>query len=204
MDLAYQICIELHVCPEQLLKRKIRGLQGYTTYDLVSALITTNSMVEAAAKLGYSDNPIKQSVSEVFSDKLSGRAKEFGSGGAVPSWRHTLLAIIDHKYCSGCNSNLPYTRYPKTCTRTNGINSLCKPCSVVHAKQYKYYLKQRTPVWSDLSAIRDIYNKCPEGCHVDHDIPLRGELVSGLHVPSNLKYLTKEDNLAKGNRYLVD
>ena len=40
--------------------------------------------------------------------------------------------------------------------------------------------KNRVPVWSEDEAIREFYQNCPEGYHVDHDWPLCGELVSGI------------------------
>ena len=38
--------------------------------------------------------------------------------------------------------------------------------------------------------------------HVDHIIPLQGELASGLHVPFNLQVIPGIDNVRKANKYL--
>jgi hypothetical protein len=47
---------------------------------------------------------------------------------------------------------------------------------------------------------REAIEKGPE-YEVDHIIPLRGELVSGLHVPGNVRVVRKEVNQAKRNKY---
>lgn len=60
-----------------------------------------------------------------------------------------------------------------------------------------------TPPWADKNAIRKFYIACPEGYHVDHIIPLRGEYVSGLHVIENLQYLPAIENIKKGNQFAV-
>lgn len=62
----------------------------------------------------------------------------------------------------------------------------------------------RTPGWADLAEIRRLYAACPPGMHVDHEIPLCGRNVSGLHVPSNLRLVPAEVNLRKSNLFNVE
>lgn len=70
-----------------------------------------------------------------------------------------------------------------------------------HSAKSRASLIQRTPAWSELDEIKEFYDACPPGHHVDHIIPLQGKTVSGLHVLSNLQYLPALENLMKGNRY---
>ena len=58
------------------------------------------------------------------------------------------------------------------------------------------------PPWADMNAITAIYLKAQQsGMHVDHIIPLKGKLVSGLHVESNLQLLTPGENMRKRNKF---
>jgi hypothetical protein len=73
---------------------------------------------------------------------------------------------------------------------------------------------KRTPKWLteiDFERINNEYKLAEiqskltgEEWHVDHIIPLQGELVSGLHVPSNLQAIKGIENWAKSNLFEVD
>lgn len=62
----------------------------------------------------------------------------------------------------------------------------------------------RVPAWADVDKIKEIYKEAKlrrrlgEDVHVDHEIPLRGKRVSGLHVHTNLRVIPAHENLAKG------
>jgi hypothetical protein len=67
---------------------------------------------------------------------------------------------------------------------------------------------QRTPPWADMGAIHQVYVEARRLTletgiphHVDHEIPLQGELVSGLHVHTNLQIITGSENSRKKNRF---
>jgi hypothetical protein len=70
---------------------------------------------------------------------------------------------------------------------------------------------RRTPPWADMEAIKAVYEEARRltretgiDHHVDHEIPLQGELVSGLHVHNNLQILTGSENSRKKNRFEVE
>lgn len=63
-------------------------------------------------------------------------------------------------------------------------------------------IKDQTPPWADMKKIKLIYQEAKLlSLEVDHIIPLRGEIVCGLHVEHNLQLLTKEENRKKSNNY---
>lgn len=68
-----------------------------------------------------------------------------------------------------------------------------------------------TPVWANRFFIREAYalaklreKVCGGKWHVDHIVPLRSELVCGLHVEHNLQVIPAAVNTAKHNRYWPD
>jgi hypothetical protein len=64
--------------------------------------------------------------------------------------------------------------------------------------------RQATPAWADLEAIAAVYMEAQRmtretgALHVvDHIVPLRGRIVSGLHVHTNLRVVHWRENAAK-------
>jgi len=137
------------------------------------------------------------------------------------------------KVCTKCGEEKELGEFSKNRSGKFGVRSHCKGCDKQYYQenrergleyQKQYYQENRevsrankakrrarernaTPDWLtplDYLIIRHIYETCPEGCHVDHIVPLKGKKVSGLHVPWNLQHLPAEENISKGNREWPD
>ena len=103
------------------------------------------------------------------------------------------------------NKNFHKEKYQKN--RKNCIASVIKyqkrnPKKVNYRNSlYRAKKLMATPAWADLEEIKNIYKNCPTGFEVDHIIPLQGINVCGLHVESNLQYLTQSENRKKSNKF---
>jgi hypothetical protein len=82
----------------------------------------------------------------------------------------------------------------------------------VYASKRRSFLLGATPSWADKAKIESIYEEAavlnklnPEiKYEVDHIIPLKNNLVCGLHTHDNLQILLATDNRAKKNLFFID
>ena len=75
----------------------------------------------------------------------------------------------------------------------------------------RYAKIQRTPAWlteDDFWMLEQAYELAALRSkmfgfqwHVDHIVPLQGEIVSGLHVPTNVQVIPGFENVSKGNKF---
>lgn len=111
--------------------------------------------------------------------------------------RNRLIKLgLEQKYCETCNKKMTKQKQ-KYCSKECSKKSPARKAAKSAQKRMKRQRRLSVP-WSEIA---EFYSKCPKGYEVDHIIPLNGDNVSGLHVPWNFQYLTKDDNIAKSNSF---
>ncbi len=131
-----------------------------------------------------------------------------------------IRVVVDGKTCSTCRTYKKAALFPFKQQSKDSLGSNCNYCkNVVYKRKNKAktierttrrkkHIKQATPTWVTKEQLLHYYETADRLTketgvkhHVDHIIPLRGVLVSGLHTPANLQVLPWLDNLIKSNHY---
>lgn len=104
-------------------------------------------------------------------------------------------------------------RNRREASREHQRRQLARLAAIVrfHAAKRRAAKMLRTPAWADPVAIQRFYDEAHrltvatgKTHHVDHDYPLQGKLVSGLHVENNLQILTGAENSRKRNHFEIE
>ena len=182
-----------------------------TTVEFFKLCVDLRESSKVAEHLGLNNGTVSRWVNSY---------KELPKMRAIPI--NKITGYFGRKQCKGCEQLLPFECYTKSETGSFGTVAKCKECrdellvewrdewqrqnpDKMRAQNAKYRAAklQRTPTWANQEKIQEMYTNCPEGYHVDHILPLQGELVSGLHVENNLQYLPASKNISKGNKFQV-
>ncbi len=194
------------------------GMRQIFIREFLYAAIHLKTNAKAAEFLGIGYQTVNRTLKRVFLDP------HLNGGGET--WDKYILYLVNIKRCNVCNTYQDISSFDNENCSKQKLSSICKLCKkdenainynnnkdywesylVLNRPDYVYRnalrrssIMERTPSWANLGIIKAIYNNA-EGCHVDHIIPLQGEFVSGLHVETNMQYLTAEENLFKSNKF---
>lgn len=224
--LSQDICLKLQLDPNLVVKKKRGSKPEVLMVYFIYLVLKLEKMVEVGKEVQRDVSNLQDILDKYLKPKLG------NCNGAGNSWKYKLLLSIGLRKCTKCEviktldqyntekgkfpANRPgpciccRSEYNKQQYQTEHTKELLKQSrernyTLIKARDNEYRCKriQRVPKWSETKAIQEVYRMCPEGFHVDHIIPLRGKLVSGLHVLANLQYLRAAENIAKSNKFEI-
>lgn len=223
LNFAQEIIVKNNLDGDSWARKPRAEYPGCTVLEFIEKILIHKTSIQFSIKEGWGEQTTYRVLKKIL-------VPVFGQlHGGNETWARVLLQSIEIKMCPNCATYKRYIEYGKDIHNFHSICPVCRVCKNIRNNAYydankdgyyKTYVdmhrgeynarnaKRRankvsaTPSWANLDIIKRIYECCPEDCHVDHIVPLQGANVCGLHVEYNLQYLTVEENLAKGNKFL--
>lgn len=130
---------------------------------------------------------------------------------------HVAFRFRSNSYCCECNKTSCVTyhfgNHPAMLARMSTYGKNNKDKAAARGAKRRALKLLATPPWltaTHYDAIRLHYTQSVDigeltgiPFHVDHIVPLQGDLVCGLHVPWNLQVLPAYENLSKSNKHEI-
>jgi hypothetical protein len=160
-----------------------------------------------AKKAAYNKSPAGKAQKAAYA-KTPARKAQMAAYAKTPAVKARAAAY--NKSPAVKAKQAAYAKTPAGKARGAAYRSSPNGRAVVNAKNAKRRSAklERTPLWADPAEIKEIYRQAVAleeltgiPFHVDHIIPLQGELVSGLHIAENMQLLPATENMGKGNRF---
>lgn len=223
--IAQKIITKFKINASDYVRKPRAGHPGWTNKQFIELILTYDTGAELVAAENCGTQTFNRAVVRLL-HPCAGKLQ-----GGNETYKNVLMFHAGLKKCPSCNLILEYISYAKDISKSYGISTYCKECVSERNKKYyenykniyhKVYIEDHrteynarnahrrakkisaTPKWANLDIIKRVYEHCPEGCHVDHKVPLSGDNVCGLHVENNLQYLTVQENLEKNNKLLEE
>ena len=215
-----KICEKYNLNLNSILIPKRGSRDSITIVQVFDALITHGS--KAYLVLGIHNTTLSRYIKKLFPEIDLASFRRY-------TWKAWFLKESGYKLCQKCDTIKSLDDFTSDISRKiDSKSKLCRDCSreeKQNNKEYyddyykRYYQENKEryrahtakrranilkaiPPWADLDKIQEIYENCPIGYEVDHIYPLQGENSCGLHVETNLQYLTREENRKKSNKIL--
>lgn len=134
---------------------------------------------------------------------------------------------VSRKNCWSCKKELPVASFNKDKTTSDGYKNMCRDCCLVRVREWERNNPQKAKlnnskarakrrqnassplsdyfaedIWTYYFVAKSFTTKFGEKFHVDHIVPLCGIGVCGLHVPWNMRVLSRFQNQTKNNKLI--
>lgn len=151
------------------------------------------------SKLAYEslDKERQKEKHKKWRDKNKDKIKQYKENHV--SKNYDKVRAQDKEYRGRVEVRKARRKYERKYYKANRKKMIAMSCA------YDSRVRSVRPLWQSQKEINAYYKSAKiNGMEVDHIVPIRSDLVCGLHCIDNFQLLTRSENASKGNRYWPD